>query len=68
MPILRKLTFQEAWESATIFYVDEELEDEIDSEVAVLLGLSATSFFTNHTDMALEGLMDFSKNNPNAWK
>ncbi|MDW8070318.1 MAG: hypothetical protein RMK79_02475 [Anaerolineae bacterium] len=37
MSIARKLTFQEAWESATIFLVDEALEQEIDEKVAALL-------------------------------
>ncbi len=37
MSIARKLTFQEAWESATIFLVDEALEQEIDEKAAVLL-------------------------------
>ena len=36
----RKLTFQEAWDSSTIFFVDEELEDEIDEKVSELLQLS----------------------------
>jgi|GEM_PF-1895461 hypothetical protein len=30
---LRKLTFQEAWETMTVFFVDEELEQEIDLQV-----------------------------------
>lgn len=33
----RKLTFQEVWESATIFFVDEKLENEIDETVRELL-------------------------------
>lgn len=33
----RKLTFQEAWDTTTIFFVDEELEDGIDGEVESLL-------------------------------
>lgn len=33
----RKLSVQEAWDSLTIFFVDEELEDEIDREVDRLL-------------------------------
>lgn len=36
----RKLTFEEAWSSITIFFVDNALEDEIDSEVSTLLKLA----------------------------
>lgn len=38
--ILKKLNFQAAWDSSTIFFVDEELEDEIDQKVAELVNLS----------------------------
>lgn len=37
---LRKLSFQEAWDTLTIFYVDEELEDQIDQEVEKLLEIA----------------------------
>ncbi len=43
----RKLTFQEAWDSSTIFFVDEELEDEIDEKVSELLQLSKSSYFSH---------------------
>jgi hypothetical protein len=33
----RKLSFQEAWESITVFFVDEDLEQEIDQQVEILL-------------------------------
>ena len=33
----RKITFQEAWDSTTVFFVDENLEAEIDAEVDALL-------------------------------
>jgi hypothetical protein len=46
----RKLTFQEAWESSTIFFVDEKLEDEIDEKVEKLLHLAQSS----HISMARE--------------
>lgn len=42
---LRKLSFQEAWDTLTIFYVDEELEDEIDREVEQLLEISRSFSF-----------------------
>lgn len=37
---LRKLSFEEAWNSITIFFVDEELEQEIDRQVDRLLRLA----------------------------
>ncbi len=36
----RKLSFEEAWNSITIFFVDEELEREIDQEVERLLRIA----------------------------
>lgn len=36
----RKLSFQEAWNSMTIFFVDEELEREIDQKVEILLRIA----------------------------
>jgi len=33
----RKISFQEAWNSSTIFFVDEELEMEIEASVEDLL-------------------------------
>jgi hypothetical protein len=36
----RKLSFEEAWDSITIFFVDDELEQEIDREVDHLLRLA----------------------------
>jgi len=39
-PTLHKLSFEEAWNSITIFFVDEELEQEIDQQVDRLLRLA----------------------------
>ncbi|MCP4229144.1 MAG: hypothetical protein GY771_03220 [bacterium] len=33
----RKISFEEAWETSTVFFVNDELEDEIDGEVELLL-------------------------------
>ncbi len=33
----RKISFQEAWDSSVVFFVDEELEQEIEAKVEVLL-------------------------------
>lgn len=43
----RKLTFPEAWESSTIFFVDEALEDEIDAKVATLLDASQSDYLSS---------------------
>ena len=36
----RKISFQEAWDSTTIFFVDDTLEEEIDLEVEALLAIA----------------------------
>jgi hypothetical protein len=36
----RKITFQEAWDSATVFFLDEELEADIDAKVSELLAVA----------------------------
>ena len=35
--VIKKLTFEEAWDTSTIFYVDDALENEIDQKVKSLL-------------------------------
>lgn len=47
-----RLNFQGAWDSSTIFFVDDELEDEIDEKVAKLLQLSESP----HLDGEEKGL------------
>lgn len=47
----RKLSFQEAWDSSVIFFVDEELEREIESEVESLLA-TAQSRRAAHTNLS----------------
>jgi hypothetical protein len=55
----RKLTFQEAWDSSTIFFVDDELEDEIDEKVSKLLHLSRSSHITAVKEKTLEDIIAF---------
>ena len=43
----RKITFQEAWSSTSIFFVDEALEAEIDAEVEHLLEVSLGTNISN---------------------
>lgn len=59
----RKLTFQEAWESSTIFFVDEELENEIDEKVSKLLRLSQSPYLSNVTERTLDDIVEFLQEN-----
>ncbi|MFN3762962.1 MAG: hypothetical protein ACK4WK_07165, partial [Anaerolineae bacterium] len=52
----RKLSFEEAWSSLTIFYVDDELEQEIDQEVDRLLRLAEQYGVTEKSVMTPESL------------
>lgn len=61
----RKLTFQEAWDSSTIFFVDDELEDEIDVKVSELLRLSQSPHISATKKWTLEDIVAFLKEGPN---
>jgi ribosomal protein L29 len=61
---LRKLTFQEAWDSSTIFFVDEELENEIDEKVAELLRLSQSSHLSGSPQRTSDDIVAFLKEDP----
>lgn len=52
----RKLSFEEAWNSLTIFYVDDELEQEIDREVEHLLRLAEQYGVTEKSVMTPDSL------------
>jgi hypothetical protein len=52
----RKLSFEEAWNSITIFYVDNELEQEIDQEVDRLLRLAEQYGVTEKSMMSPDSL------------
>ncbi|HEY84077.1 MAG TPA: hypothetical protein G4N96_03050 [Chloroflexi bacterium] len=60
----RKLTFQEAWDSSTIFFVDEELEDEIDEKVAGLLRLSQSSHIAGAGEKDAQDVIAFLTDDP----
>lgn len=55
----RKLTFQEVWNSTTIFFVDEVLEDEIDNEVAALLQLTQDERVSAEALVSVESIATF---------
>jgi len=55
----RKLTFQEAWDSSTVFFVDEELESEIDDRVAGLLDTSQNPHIADGKEKTTENIVAF---------
>ena len=55
----KKLNFQEAWDSATIFFVNEELENEIDEKVAELIRLSQSSHISGVQERTQEDIITF---------
>jgi hypothetical protein len=64
MAATRKITFQEAWDSATVFYVDNELEDEIDREVERLLALADDEIVSGTTKVTAKTLATFLARDP----
>ncbi len=48
----RKLSFQEAWDSSVVFFVDEELEREIEAEVESLLATAQSVAHAAPSDLA----------------
>jgi len=59
MTQVRKLTFQETWDSSTIFFVDEELENEIDQEVAKLLTAAQSPYLAGAKERTQEDMVAF---------
>ncbi len=55
----KKLNFQEAWDSSTIFFVDDELEDEIDKKVAKLLQLSENPHLASTKEKEANDILAF---------
>ncbi len=62
----RKLSFEEAWNSLTIFYVDNELEQEIDQEVDRLLRLAEQYGVTEKSKMEPDSLAALLRNQEGA--
>jgi len=52
----KKISFEEAWNSSIIFFVDEELEQEIEFEVESLL---RTARGYNTTELSLDNIVNF---------
>jgi hypothetical protein len=59
---VRKLSFQEVWESSNVFYVDENLENEFENKVDDLLESANEiySFIDNRKDQGLLRFEEFS--------
>ncbi len=60
----QKLTFREAWESSTIFYVNHELEKEIDDKVSDLISLADDAYFSHSSKWTIEKTSSFLKEEP----
>lgn len=60
----RKLSFREAWESSTVFYVDEKLENEIDAQVSKLLHTSEMFAESEKGVRGVEDIASFLLENP----
>lgn len=60
----QKLTFQQAWDSSTIFFVDEELESEIEEKVADLLRTAENPHIAATNVRTLEDVVAFLQEEP----
>lgn len=54
-----KISFHEAWDSTTIFFVDNELEDEIDQGVEQLLQLVNDELISTTTEVNVDSVANF---------
>jgi len=59
----RKITFQEAWNSTTVFFVDDELEDEIDAEVMSLLEVANDAHVAEGASIEVDSIREFLMRN-----
>ena len=55
----RKITFQEAWDSSVIFFVDEELEQEIEAQIDSLLVTAGDARVSETATITVESITDF---------
>ncbi len=59
----RKISFQEAWDTTTIFFVDEELEAEIDNEVEALLQVAQDTRVAEGSPVDADSIAAFLQEN-----
>jgi hypothetical protein len=64
MVAARKVSFQEAWDSSTVFYVDDELENETDQEVERLLTLADDEVVSGNSKVNAQSLASFLAKDP----
>lgn len=62
----RKITLQEAWDSATVFFVDEVLEDEIDAQVDALMETARDPRISYTASISVDDIADFLGETDNA--
>lgn len=62
----RKISFQEAWDSAVVFLVDEELEQEIEAAVEALLETARNHHVAEAATITVDGIADFLAQRDNA--
>ncbi|MEA3349806.1 MAG: hypothetical protein U9Q82_04215 [Chloroflexota bacterium] len=55
----RKISFRDAWNSSTIFFLDEELEQEIDAKVEVLLETAKNHRVSDTVQVSVADIADF---------
>ena len=55
----RKISFQEAWDSSVIFFVDEELEREIEAKVEALLNVAFNHRVSETATINVDDIADF---------
>jgi len=62
----RKISFQEAWDSSTIFLVDEELEQEIEAQVESLLETAQNHRVSETAEISITDISSFLSQKDNA--
>ena len=62
----RKISLQEAWDSATVFFVDEVLEDEIDARVNALIETARDPRISETASISVNDIADFLGETDNA--
>jgi hypothetical protein len=62
----RKITFQEAWDSTTIFFVDEDLESEIDAAVDHLLEVANDPRISQDSQVSEDSIATFLQEHESA--
>ncbi len=62
----RKISSKEAWDSATVFFVDEMLEDEIDAQVDALMETAGDPRISETATISVGNIADFMREKDNA--